>query len=151
MSGLRPDTRFEIGGPNIVWEVFEDEVVVINLDTGCYYALDPIGGVLFDLLVHGAAMSTIVRTTADRYEGDPDAMVSEIEQFARRLLEAELVRERTGSAPVADVDNETPVTKTAFGPPQFRIYTDMRDLLLLDPIHETDETGWPVRRDPDGA
>jgi hypothetical protein len=25
----------------------------------------------------------------------------------------------------------------------------MQDLLLLDPIHETDEQGWPVRRQQD--
>jgi Coenzyme PQQ synthesis protein D (PqqD) len=151
MSGLPPDTMFEIGGPNIVWEVFQDEVVVIDLDSGCYYALDPVGGVLFDLLVNGAAMSAIARTTANRYDGDPEVMVSEIERFAGRLLDAELLRERTDSPPVADVADETPIAKSPFGPPQFRVYTDMRDLLLLDPIHDTDETGWPVRRDPDSG
>jgi hypothetical protein len=25
------------------------------------------------------------------------------------------------------------------------VYTDMEELLLLDPIHDVDETGWPVR------
>ena len=24
-------------------------------------------------------------------------------------------------------------------------YTDMQDLLLADPIHDYDETGWPAR------
>jgi hypothetical protein len=30
--------------------------------------------------------------------------------------------------------------------PLLRKYTDMRDLLLLDPIHDVDEQGWPVRK-----
>jgi hypothetical protein len=25
-------------------------------------------------------------------------------------------------------------------------YTDMQDLIVLDPIHDVDETGWPNRR-----
>ena len=29
----------------------------------------------------------------------------------------------------------------------FERFTDMQDLLLLDPIHDVDETGWPVRAD----
>jgi hypothetical protein len=30
-----------------------------------------------------------------------------------------------------------------FEAPVLHKYIDMKDLLLLDPIHETDETGWP--------
>jgi hypothetical protein len=30
-------------------------------------------------------------------------------------------------------------------------YEDMRDLLVLDPIHEVDEGGWPTRRAVDAA
>ena len=26
-------------------------------------------------------------------------------------------------------------------------YDDMQELLLLDPIHEVDEAGWPVKKD----
>jgi hypothetical protein len=27
-------------------------------------------------------------------------------------------------------------------------YTDMQELLLLDPIHDVDESGWPHRKVP---
>lgn len=38
----------------------------------------------------------------------------------------------------------TPVQKLAFQTPVIEKFTDMADLLLLDPIHEVDETaGWP--------
>ena len=29
---------------------------------------------------------------------------------------------------------------------QLAVYEDMQDLLLLDPIHDVDETGWPARK-----
>jgi hypothetical protein len=33
--------------------------------------------------------------------------------------------------------------KPRFEPPILRTFEDMQDLLLLDPIHEVDEMGWP--------
>ena len=36
--------------------------------------------------------------------------------------------------------------KPSFEAPILHKYTDMQDLLLLDPIHEVDEAGWPVAR-----
>ena len=30
-----------------------------------------------------------------------------------------------------------------YEPPQLMKYTDMQELILLDPIHDVDEKGWP--------
>jgi len=39
---------------------------------------------------------------------------------------------------------------TVFAPPVLEVYTDMQDLLLLDPIHDVDETvGWPSPKPPE--
>ncbi len=43
-----------------------------------------------------------------------------------------------------------PAIQGAFAPPRLQRYTDMQDLLLLDPIHDVDEVGWPVAS-PAGA
>jgi hypothetical protein len=31
-------------------------------------------------------------------------------------------------------------------PPVLERYTDMQELLFLDPIHDVDESGWPHRK-----
>jgi hypothetical protein len=38
-----------------------------------------------------------------------------------------------------------------FEPPVLEQYTDMQDLLLLDPIHEVDEQGWPMTQEQQEA
>ena len=43
-----------------------------------------------------------------------------------------------------------PASKPDFQEPALQKYTDMEDLLLLDPIHEVDDTGWPNPK-PDEA
>jgi hypothetical protein len=35
------------------------------------------------------------------------------------------------------------IGKSPFEMPKLSKYTDMEDLLALDPIHEVDEMGWP--------
>jgi hypothetical protein len=34
--------------------------------------------------------------------------------------------------------------RLSFTHPQLQKYTDMQELLLLDPIHEVEESGWPA-------
>ena len=33
-----------------------------------------------------------------------------------------------------------------YAAPKLATYSDLQDLLLLDPIHDVDETGWPAAR-----
>ena len=48
----------------------------------------------------------------------------------------------SGSTPrlVAIAQDATP---QAFDAPRLERYTDMQDLVLLDPVHQVDDTGWP--------
>ena len=36
------------------------------------------------------------------------------------------------------------IERPVFKPPLLKRYTDMQELLILDPIHEVDDTGWPA-------
>jgi hypothetical protein len=36
--------------------------------------------------------------------------------------------------------------RTPFMPPELEVFTDMKDLLLLDPIHAIGEAGWPNKK-----
>jgi len=40
-------------------------------------------------------------------------------------------------------------TRQPFSAPVLNAYTDMEELLLLDPIHDVDQAGWPMPKAPD--
>jgi hypothetical protein len=44
----------------------------------------------------------------------------------------------SGALPSQDVGERVP-----FVPPGFATFTDMQDIILLDPVHEVDTRGWP--------
>ncbi len=67
---------------------------------------------------------------------------------AKRDFDAEtrLLSVSEGAAsPLALPDGSAATAKDVrrFTEPTVHTYADMQDLLLLDPIHDVDETGWP--------
>jgi hypothetical protein len=141
--------RFHLAGPEIISESFEDgESVVVNLDNGCYFSLNSVAGCMFDLLGSGASVEDVTDAVGVRYDGSPDAIRAAVVEFATRLLDEALLAR---GAPEADQHEQppepSPDERVAFELPKLTAYTDMQDLLLADPIHDYDETGWPARVD----
>lgn len=149
---MMPHERFTVH-PKIVSETIDGEVIILNLDRGRYYSLTRTGTDAWAAIGLSASADEIVDHLLTRYEGAR----SEVEQAVRQLLE-ELRREELilplspgasgpGSSPdqAALPPSEVGGSRPAFETPELQTYTDMEDLLLLDPIHEVDESGWPNR------
>ena len=149
---MTPPERFTVH-PKIVSETIDGEVIILNLDRGRYYSLTLAGTDAWTAIGRAASGEEIVDELLARYEG----VRSEVEQAVQQLLE-ELRREElilplppgaTGagiSSPEATPSAEgARGVRSAFQAPVLQTYTDMEELLLLDPIHEVDESGWPNR------
>jgi len=148
--------RYRINRPIVVDEVFDDEVVIIHFDTGNYYSLDSIGTEIWGLIEGGASVGEMVESLAQRYDGSHSAMEDAITGFVVELQEEDLVAACTPADRTTLDQGEKrsqgdgAASRRKFGPPILSRYTDMQDLLLLDPIHEVDEAGWPSVR-PDSS
>jgi hypothetical protein len=149
---MNPPERFTMN-PKIVSETIDGEVIILNLDRGRYYSLTLAGTDTWASIGRGASGDEIVDTLLALYQGQR----TEVEQAVQQLLD-DLRREELilalppgASGPVtptvsasraSDAEQEH---RPRFQPPVLQTYTDMEDLLLLDPIHEVDESGWPNR------
>jgi hypothetical protein len=139
---------YRVNRPKVISEVFEDEVVAINFDTGSYYGMSQTALAIWRLLEHGASAETVTQHLASRYNQDPTAIESAVCQFFEQLLQNNLITEAVGNG--AGTGPEIVAgNRTQWEPPALSVYDDMQDLLLLDPIHDVDEAGWPARK-PDG-
>ncbi len=141
--------KFQRNHPQVITEHFDDEVVAINLETGCYYNMEKSGALVWMLICQGVTFDEIMHEVEQRYLGERALIEPSIWQFMDELQQAQLVVQSTDSA-IAQPD--TPLrlpassAKIAFTPPVLCEYTDMQELLLLDPIHEVSNQGWPVRQ-----
>lgn len=138
-----------INAPNVVSEVFGHEVVVVNLESGCYFSLLGSAPTIWKALERGAIrIDQLIETMIQAYDCNNKECRSEIAGFLNQLLEQQLIV----LADPAEVRNTSDSLSTAgrslFEPPVLEVFTDLQDILLLDPIHDVDDAGWPVAAPP---
>lgn len=131
---------YRINTPKVVHETIEGEVVIINLDSGAYYSLDQAGAALWAELERGVGAADLARFIEAHYQARAGEAAAAVEALLTALAAEDLVRAAGEAvAQPADTNGQRP----PFVAPVLQKHTDMQDLLLLDPIHEVDETGWP--------
>ena len=131
---------YVVNEPTVVHECIDGEVLVIHNHTGAYYSLRGTAAAIWQSLVAGHAPAVIAAHLSDDAT-TAEQVASDLAVFLDRLLSDGLVRPGPASAsgdPL--VDGPVPYVS-----PVVEAFTDMQDLLLLDPIHEVGDAGWPVR------
>jgi Coenzyme PQQ synthesis protein D (PqqD) len=132
---------YEVNEPDVVFETIDGEAVVINLDRGIYFSIRGTGLTIWNDLLAGVDISSVASRLGAAVGRD---VATDVKAFINRLLEEALVRPR--ATVVAEVPTALLAANEQYEPPTLEKYTDMEALLLLDPIHDVDEAGWPNRR-----
>ena len=142
------DDAFRLRGAPIIHETIDDETIAINQLTGAYYSIGGPGAECWQMLAQGATRGQLVDRLAVRYDADRADLSAAVDAFLASLGAEEML------VPVApsEVPARVPVEEGS-GPPtdrrpfpglEVQRYTDLETMLLADPIHEVDETGWPT-------
>ncbi len=143
--------RYEPAGPDIVSEEIDGEVIIVNLGNGNYYSLSQSATVVWAGIQARATVEGLGHRLRGRYSGDPGAMDRDLAELLQALEAERLIALRNGAeaaaptgVPASAAEAEAAGKMEAYLPPLFERFTDMGDLLLLDPVHEAeDEKGWP--------
>ncbi len=143
---------YHVNSLHVIHETIDGETVLVNLDSGNYYSFDGVGVHVWNLIEADADQERIIEAIARRYTGERKTMERAIHYFMKELEQEALIvkddkigRQKgteagTDAAWMAD-------ERKPFEVPVLNKYTDMQDLLLLDPIHDVDEAGWPSSKD----
>jgi len=144
MERLWPNT------PTITSEAFADEVVIVNFESGSYYSVSGSGVEIWKAVERGSTSSEIVSVLESLFEGEPGRIEAAAAAFLHQLEKEALVVVRSATpASTNPAAAAFPAERKPFPPPLLNAYTDMQELLWLDPVHETDEAGWPATRTPE--
>ena len=138
-------TVYRINRPKVISEVFDDEVVAVNFDTGSYYGLRATALTIWNILEQGASTQTLISRMTSLYPGDQQAIGEGVTAFLEQLRTHGLIAEAS-SAPVDASPEPVADQRGPWELPVLSVYEDMKELLLLDPIHDVDEQGWPARK-----
>ncbi len=134
--------RYRLNDRELVSEVLDDEVIIIHLQSGTYYSTLASGADIWNALLSGRTVEEIADWLARGADDERAHIAAEVAQFVSELVAEDLILS-TDSDPIGRPDDLG--TAAAFVRPELRKYTDMQELLLVDPIHEVTEEGWPLR------
>lgn len=133
----------------VTHEIIDGEAVIINLDTGNYYSLVETGSFIWSLVDKGASTSDVQSLVQQTYQGDAADIDRGVQELLGQLQQENLIVP-VDVAPAVDLTELQQIlpasngdAKPSFNPPLLNKYSDMQELLLLDPIHDVDEAGWP--------
>jgi len=122
-------------GSKVSHECVDGEVIVINMDNGTYYSIRDSGADVWQLIDAGWNRDEVLALVAVEY---CDAASAAISLFLDELVSEGLVIDAAASKQARSVE-----LPASFLTPRLEKFTDLQDLLLLDPIHEVGVAGWP--------
>jgi Coenzyme PQQ synthesis protein D (PqqD) len=140
-----------VNAPQVICETIDGEVIVINLASGTYYSVRGAGADAWEVIqsAPGIDRHAVATVLASRFDRPADLLENDIAAFLDQLRQEGLVVEAdVGQEPVISGAGSNGAQNAAgaqqgYEPPLLEKYTDMQDLVLIDPVHEVDATGWP--------
>ena len=146
---MQPNNFLKINAPDVVHETIDGETILLNLRSGTYYSMDKDGAAVWALIENGCTIAGISEIFAKYYQISQKKTQQQISPFLAELIENKLVIEvKAATREVSRSEgrqliNELLDGKVQLSQPVLNKYDDMQDLLLLDPIHEVGDEGWP--------
>lgn len=138
-------TSFELNEPAVVSETIDGEAVIINLERGIYFSIRGTGLSIWTDLLNGVGIDAVADRLKSSYGSTGADITADARRFLDRLVDEGLVRARADADRATSPATASIVAGTVYEAPVLEKYADMEALLLLDPIHDVDESGWPNR------
>ena len=134
-------TSFKLNSPNVIFDSIGGEVLVINLKVGHYFRLKEDSSALWSLIMSGNTLTEIIE-----FLSIPESQHDQILKFTQELVSLDLVLE-TEKIQGLQMNPQSLDCRNL----TIEKFTDLEDILGLDPIHEVDESkGWPFSGSGEG-
>jgi hypothetical protein len=77
--------------PDVIYRDLEDEAVLLDLKTGTYFGLDPMGTRMWHLLEENSSLQLVAQRITEQYDVTPDVCERDLREFVGRLREKGLI------------------------------------------------------------
>lgn len=117
----------------VVSDHFDNEVVIVNLESGAYYSMKDTALAIWSLFEKNVSREGIINS----FKGLTEVQKEEMLGFLSLMVSE-------GLAETSEVEIDSDIEDLVFYKLTYSKFDDMADLIMIDPIHEADETkGWP--------
>ena len=127
MSVLRPNAAA------VAAKVIDGEAIIMNLNNGAYYSMDGVGAVIWELIEGGHSAEAIRDGVASRYALPVESVQADVQRLLDELLAEQLIVAAAAGPEANGNPGATASATAAYAAPVLNKYTEMADLLALDP------------------
>lgn len=139
--------QYRINAPHVIAETMAGETIIVHLSTGCYFNLAGAGAEIWDSVTANETAEETVARLETTYDAAPGAIEAGVRRLLDELLAEELLVVADGDASArATLPPPAAGERKPFPEPSLSKFTDMQDIILLDPVHEVDARGWPYEQ-----
>lgn len=124
--------RLQANEPDIASRIMDGEAILINLQSGAYYSLRGAGALVWHLLRRHQTRDAIVHDVAGAFGESASTVQAGVNELLGTLVAEGLVRVSDRPEPVT-IDEERPPVALPYQTPALEKFTDMEELLALDP------------------
>ncbi len=114
-------------------KVIDGEAIIINLANGMYYSMDKVGGMIWEMVQGSHTLDEIVATIVARYDVLRGEAQADVERLTAELLQENLVAVSDHDLPLRENHELLQERKLPYEVPKLNRYSDLGDLLALDP------------------
>jgi hypothetical protein len=143
---MEGSARFCIYDKNIISDVFGEEVVLVNLESGMYFSLRNSATQVWIRLQNNYSVNETIGDLAVLFEVNYEELARQVYDFIQQLIDKQLIKlsDTTERQLIAPNQHQE---KLIFTPFVLEVFSDMQEIILLDPVHDVDKAGWPVSKD----
>jgi hypothetical protein len=137
MKGNSMDIAVLTKSQSIIHDVIDSEAVVMNLEAGVYFSFNVAATKIWEKIISEQLSEQELLKFAGQHNG----------KFIEFLLDQKVIR-RELSSTIKTQETMEPLGEIETA--EWQTFSDLQDLLLLDPVHDIalNDQGWPeTRRD----
>ena len=123
---------------DISYEIFKDEIIIINLKSGKYFQIENSGVEIFKNIKNNLTTEENIRSFIPQNNKNKLEIIKFIQVLKKNhvILETTTIKEK-----------KVILKKYKYKKPKISIYNDMKKILISDPIHDIPEKhSWPKKK-----
>ena len=128
--------------PALTIEDFGDEIIIVNLHNGAYFSMKGTAATVWKHLQQTKTLTGLLGQVSAAYYLGGDSLAG-IRHFLEQCVDDELILFDDGESEYLGTFEPLQNGYPPFPSPKYDKFTNMQDILLLDPIHDVGELGWP--------
>lgn len=137
--------KYVVNTPEVVAEVIDGELVAIHLGSGCYYHSNKSGSVIWQLVENGQSINEITVNLSKIFSIEKNKSNEIAIAFVKKLAKEKLIKKLSEDEKIKQTKKMNKLKSLEYETPTLKKHTDMRELLLLDPIHDIGDEEMPLQ------